>query len=300
MSSVIIIILAWLVSPAFKWYLLGFCAVILLLCLRWVARRRRAVRAAAAYQQAQRQASQAASVAPAPAPAAPAPAAADPDAPKPAIEAYTTEFVPPSTSWGYVLAYSYPDVGFYAPDDCRDRAAMVPPREALDLCPEPSNPYDSETIAIYHDSRKIGYMYHGKLRDMVRDYLERPDDRRILAVSAVWSDDPIFGLYFYRSAESAIESMRNRPNVREFKLSMNRDADTQASIALCSVGDDVTIEYDEDEDQYTATVYDSSIGVFPASAAAYLNEFRAFDSRISQIDTDDSDKYVVHVILDPN
>ena len=145
-------------------------------------------------------------------------------------------------------------------------------------------------------------MNKDKLRDMVRDYLARPGDRHVMAISAKWKEKPKMALYFYRSAASDILMISRKPNVKEFELVSNRRAETQEYIALCSVGEAITIELDEDAGRYAAMAQgDICIGLFPLSATNYLEEYHSFDARISDIEEDeDTGKYTVRVILDPD
>ena len=42
-----------------------------------------------------------------------------------------------------------------------------------DLAQEPNNKYDSKAIAVVLGGKRIGYLYKGKIQDMVNDYLNK-------------------------------------------------------------------------------------------------------------------------------
>lgn len=108
----------------------------------------------------------------------------------------------PDAPDGYTLAYSYPDVEFYCPDDMKDAARTVQPNRQLRLVEETDNPYDSKAVKIYMRDTPIGYMYKNRLRDMVYDFAA-DDDRDFCAMSTSWTDKPKISLYFYRASASA-------------------------------------------------------------------------------------------------
>lgn len=217
-----------------------------------------------------------------------------------AMAAYTSEYTPASTYMGYVLAYSYADVEFYVPPEYYARASAVPPHESLSIAPDPTNAHDPDAWAIYHDSRVIGYMFKGKLRDMVRDYAS-DDKKAFMAVSQLWRDNkPTMGLYFYKSSASVIHSMALDESAREFLLTSNRGAEAQEIICYCEVGEPVAVEYDDETERYSAETSYGRIGLFPASAARFLDGHTSFDARISEIEEDeDAGKYSARVIVIP-
>ena len=61
----------------------------------------------------------------------------------------------------------------YTPHDCVKKIGQQNVRrgDILTLMREPTNVYDHAAIAVYHDSKKLGYMYQNGTRDMVREYM---------------------------------------------------------------------------------------------------------------------------------
>ena len=57
----------------------------------------------------------------------------------------------------------------------------------VDLILEPDNENDPRAVAVYIGGEHIGYLYRGRLKNMVYDFLKREDDVSA-EVSAVGSD----------------------------------------------------------------------------------------------------------------
>lgn len=212
----------------------------------------------------------------------------------------TKPFDAPEFMRGCCLAYSYREVGFYAPDELYSAAKSVPPYKQLRLAFEPDNPFDAEAVAIYCEADKIGYMNKGKLRDMLKDFA-CDDEKEFLAVSRYWEDKPAFDLFFYRSARAALDLLSRRPNMKEYSLTANKNEDTQDNISLCQVGEPIDVIFDPESERYDAEVNGLFIGRFPASASKYLEKYGRFDMMVSEIDEDDeTGKYSVRVMLAPD
>lgn len=212
----------------------------------------------------------------------------------------TVQFEPPEVLGDMCLSYSYRDVEFFCPDDCKTLAAAVPAGKQLSMSYEPENPYDSSAVAVYYDKQKIGYMYRNKLRDMLNDFADDPE-KDFLPISTRWTEKPAFDLFFYKSACVVIREMESNPGAKSFKLTGNRNEDAQNALGLCSVGDVVTVHYDGADDKYLADTDYGFIGNFPASASRLFDQFSNYDARICEIEQDDeTDKYSVRVIVVPD
>lgn len=124
-------------------------------------------------------------------------------------------YQPPAT-WGpYVLAYSYPDVDIFCPDEMKASAQAVEPNQQLRLVEETDNPYDAKAVKIFSGDTPIGYMYKNRLRDMVYDFAA-DKERDFLAVSTKWTDKPQIGLYFYRLDDSDYDDLDDSDDDDDF------------------------------------------------------------------------------------
>lgn len=207
-------------------------------------------------------------------------------------------FAPPRHSKGFWLAYSYTEVGFYCPDECREFASSVPPHKQLAMGREPDNKYDADAITLLYEGRKIGYMNKGKLRDMLNDYAIS-DEKDFLPVSRFWTEKPTFDLFFYRSARSLINEIGSMPGHKFYTLASNRNDSMQEMLGLTEVGEIVSISYDDEKDRYLATCDGCDVGYFPASASSFLEEHFEYVARIASITQNDSGIYVAKVVIAP-
>lgn len=76
------------------------------------------------------------------------------------------------------IEYRYTDVGVYMPDVSVMIRDDFEEGASLTFKQEPSNKYDPRSVAVRLKGKRIGYLYRGKLRDMVNDWLERGDKVR--------------------------------------------------------------------------------------------------------------------------
>lgn len=67
--------------------------------------------------------------------------------------------------------YDYDDVGIYRPEGVTFMPAVG---DAVTLELEPDNPYDDKAVVAKVKGEHIGYLYRGKLKDMVVDFLNSP------------------------------------------------------------------------------------------------------------------------------
>lgn len=229
-----------------------------------------------------------------PAPAAPAPAAPAPEpeaAPEPATP--PAPFAPPDAQQGYVLAYRYEDVPLECDAECLARARQVPPRKQLTL-----QFIDDERLGVYYAGEQIGEMKPGKLRDMAAEF-GTEDDKDILAVSRVWTSEPLFSLYLYLSAEEVSRRWKNNPTYKEFTLVSNGGAEMQENISFTSAGERVTFEYDGDKEKYQVAA-GVDIGYAPVSVSNYIDAHHDLEARILAITEKDDGKYSVRVMMIAN
>ena len=67
--------------------------------------------------------------------------------------------------------YEYTSVGIYRPEGVTYMPAVG---DAVTLELEPDNPYDDKAVVAKVKGERIGYLYRGKLKDMVVDFLNSP------------------------------------------------------------------------------------------------------------------------------
>lgn len=113
----------------------------------------------------------------------------------------------PSSIDGIRLAYKYEREKIYTPDTITADFTQINPGDFVRLEPEPSNPYDKMAVAVYVEDEKIGYLYKGRIKDMVHDF--QRDELPIYAhISAIDDEERVVFLFvaFYRNQKQEAES----------------------------------------------------------------------------------------------
>lgn len=77
----------------------------------------------------------------------------------------------PSAAGNGAHDYEYTSVGIYRPEGVTFMPAVG---DAVTLELEPDNPYDDKAVVAKIKGERIGYLYRGKLKDMVVDFLNSP------------------------------------------------------------------------------------------------------------------------------
>lgn len=217
-------------------------------------------------------------------------------------EVADTEYVPPQNIDGMALSYSY-DEGFFIPAELALPTQGIAVGTLLSARHEPNNAYDSLAIALYCDGRQIGYFYKGKMRDMVHDYMDRADKRVLIAMKKWDSSKPLIGLFFYKEQidevfDGEYGQLLESKRFRRFTLTGNKSEEMQEAIMSCTIGQSVDIAYDDDKEKYDVAADSFIIGYMPSSARELLDANCDRAAFIDSIETNDSLKYVVQIIVE--
>lgn len=170
---------------------------------------------------------------------------------------------------GSILSYEYEE-NICLADNVIDKVSGNGGKE-LTFVPEPDNQYDDKAIAIYLDDLKIGYVYKGKIQNMLNDWIKR-GDTYFGYINKIFVDDnkATYKIGFYKPVEKFINKTFSL-----VKTGKRIDEYISREDNLCSVseGDEVTIEYDEELDSYVVfNEYYDEIGELPASAAEFIDD----------------------------
>lgn len=165
-------------------------------------------------------------------------------------------------------------------------------REAK-LVQEPDNEFDANAVALCVDAAKIGYLYKGKLQDMVNDFFKKDlPVMAFVAKSGNETEPPEIALAFYKKSKYLQLKEGDAP-YKTIKLTGTAKREFQDTLEFCSIGDRVNIEFDYDRESYLASSNHDNIGYFPKSWNAKLDD--SLDIFIKSLDYNDNDKLVVYV-----
>ena len=138
------------------------------------------------------------------------------------------------------LKYFYDDVKIFAEKNLTVECKI---NESLILSHEEDNEYDENAVAVLNGDRvKLGYLYKGKLQQMVLDFMEREDD--IIARIASYKpqeDEIIITLAFYRP-------IPKDEIVEKFRVSVSEKKYDESYFSM--EGSEVDVSYDADKEKY--------------------------------------------------
>lgn len=151
-----------------------------------------------------------------------------------------------------VKKYEYYHVNIFTPDDID--AVPLKLDDYIEFMLEPSNPYDSKAVLLLHDDNKIGYLYRGKIKDLVYDFINQ--DKTVIAfIDSVNGFNYTVHIGCYENYLDAVSDM----NKKTLSLcGLNKDDSCfpglkrYESLQASTVGDIVTLEYDIVDEKYIA------------------------------------------------
>lgn len=168
----------------------------------------------------------------------------------------------------------------------------------LSFVSEPSNEYDNKAIAVYLNEDKVGYVYKGKIQDMINDWISRGDyffgyvNKFSIANSKV-----TYKIGFYKP----LNRFENKV-FRLTKISKKVDDDTtrEDNLLLCNPGEVVTIEADiETGNLIVFNDAFEEIGELPKNSAKFIDgeNYKKLVGVIENIETNDEDKTEADVVV---
>lgn len=95
---------------------------------------------------------------------------------------------------GHAIKYTYDEVQI-AMSDKFFPIVDLQFDDLLTLKQEPENTYDPQAVAVYRGEDQLGYMYRGKLQDMVNDWIDK--GRPVYGLYEASTDIETFTLYFF-------------------------------------------------------------------------------------------------------
>ncbi len=137
---------------------------------------------------------------------------------------------------------------------------------------EPENEFDGKAVALYVEGKKIGYVYRGKIQDMIHSYHKQ--GRQISAYLNKYSVDEKKATYkigFYKPAEyfenKQFSLVKTTKKIDEYTTRTE-------NLSYCDEGDVVTIECDPFADDSYIVYADgyNEIGELPKSAVNFIEE----------------------------
>lgn len=206
------------------------------------------------------------------------------------------EIVIPREVDGIPLVYHCDNVRLFIVRGQEPDFPSIEPGAMVELALEPDNEYDSGAVMAVAGGVKLGYLYKGRLQDMVRDF--KGQNCPILShVASVDDENGIITIYlaFYRRQLNEIQKLYlSKCPSKIFRLTGNKNEDMQSALVHSNEDDEITCAWDWEKEKYVAD-NGMEIGYFPKSADKWLiDEHKAF---IDEIDLGDDLKYWVKAVV---
>lgn len=161
---------------------------------------------------------------------------------------------------GQKLKYFYKDVKIYAEKNLSVECKV---NDELVLKHEPDNEYDENAVAVLTSQRvKLGYLFKGKLQQMVLDFMKNDDDDVIAKIASYnpQNSEIIIALAFYKK-------IRNDEIVEKFRVSVSENKYYENYFS--TEGYEVDVSYDVDKGKYMIEEF----AKLPERFEDYVNDY---------------------------
>lgn len=173
----------------------------------------------------------------------------------------------------------------------------------IDLVPEPDNQYDPNAVALYKGEYKLGYLYKGRIQEMVLSYLNKKDYEITVAVCMLDPENDKHKLAvkigFYRNLETWKLESFTVPLVKITKKKDVLGSSRYENLSFCNV-DDLCEVSGNDDGGYTVTnKYGEEIGDLPATTAKKIDDncYEIMYAKIADIEESENNSYKVMISI---
>lgn len=178
-----------------------------------------------------------------------------------------------------IKKYEYQE-NLYTPEDIIELADTNVGKE-IEFKQENDNPYDSNAVAVYLADTKIGYVYRGKVQDMINDWIKR-NDYFLGFIDIVDKNKKQikYKIAFYKKID---KSETKKMTLVKTNKKICDGLSREVNFILLQKGDKINIAYDIMSESWV--VYDGSleVGELPSSAKQYLFENEDYAGTVTEI-----------------
>ncbi len=155
--------------------------------------------------------------------------------------------------------------------------------------PEPENPYDTNAISILLDGEKIGYVYRGKIQDMINDWLKRNEFfMGYINTYSIENNKATYKIGFYKPINKydnkRFPLIKINKKCGEFETSSRYE-----NFCNCDDGDFVLIESGYEENYIVITELSEEIGELPKSALDFIESVESPQKIVGILDSCNTD-----------
>ena len=193
----------------------------------------------------------------------------------------------PKQIGGIPNAYQFQEVDIAMTDKVVNDFLVFRPGDAISFIPEPTNAYDPQAIQLWSNNQLLGYVYRGKIQDMLNDFLKFGEPVHGMIFSVRTEEKKItYSVGFYRPARPKSYGKM----LGSGRLTANSGEEAQDNIAACDEGDEVTVSYDYDKERFEVSYIDY-IGCLPKKLEQYADTATFVIDEIGE--NDNEKQYVV-------
>lgn len=197
---------------------------------------------------------------------------------------------------GNALCYKYEQNLYIVDDDAFD---FIPGSggKAITFKQEPSNPHDKNAVAVYLENKKIGYVYRGKIQDMINDFIKRGDlILGYLNKYSITEKTATYKIGFY-SPLTKFDSRQFHLVKIHTKPTPDEHYSRAEALASCKVGDNLEVIYDDSEDIYKVSGFINfdilEVGELPPNASNFIKgeKYKQLPAILDEISIEEDNEY---------
>lgn len=207
----------------------------------------------------------------------------------------------PENMESHVLAYFYKDENIAMPD--MNQLSQHKIGQPLTLLFEPNNKYDANAIRIMIDNMPVGYVYRGKIQDMIHDFI-RKGDPVIAKLSFIDNENgrATMAVAFYKNHHTAYKTLDSiTTKLTKTSKKIGSFESRQDNYFQIVSGMKLELEYDDDSETYIVSDHaGNELGEINQSISAKIYSMEDTHEPICVIDDvfeNEEGKYGANVVI---
>lgn len=147
--------------------------------------------------------------------------------------------------------------------------------DECEFVPEPENEYDKKAIKVMCNKQFLGYIYKGKIQDMIHDWWKKGDPIRA-TIQTINLEENTISLYvaFYRDPFEGIEKYESlRTKLTKTSKKIDEYTNRQDACTFLERGDKLDLEFDDESETYVVlNVLVEEVGEINKSISTKIKE----------------------------
>lgn len=197
-----------------------------------------------------------------------APSVAEPPASVTAKPATPAPVPLPAQVNGVPKAYQYQHVDVAMDNKLVKDFHVIKAGDTVQFVPEPTNEYDAKAIQLWSNNQLLGYVFRGRMQDMLHDFIENAEPIRGVVASVDPQERKLtYSVAFYRQPRPKVYGNK----LGEGRLTASAGVEAQDSILFAEEGEEVEVEYDYEKSRHAFYASGNYIGCLPKKLEQYAD-----------------------------